>query len=72
MDADAKLRNIVDNARGDDLERAQRAFGRLGGTAMDQQHGQSGRTRCEILNGYEEERRDWERAKARLNDLLAG
>ncbi|HEX4841342.1 MAG TPA: hypothetical protein VFV60_04180 [bacterium] len=38
--------------RGDNYERAQSAFSGLTPTQMQEQHGQSGQTRQEILDGY--------------------
>lgn len=40
--------------RGDDLYRARAAFRGMSATQMAEQHGQSGRTRQEILAEYEE------------------
>lgn len=39
--------------RGDDLERARHAFHGMGSMQMQEQHGQSGKTRAEILARYE-------------------
>lgn len=38
--------------RGDDLERAKAFFGRFTAEQMEQQHGESGKTRTEILREY--------------------
>lgn len=40
--------------RGDDVERARAAFRRYTPEQMKEQHGQSGRTRAEILAEYEQ------------------
>lgn len=40
--------------RGDNLQRAQSAFRGLSEQAMDEMYGQSGKTRWEILKGYQE------------------
>ena len=58
----AKTKAIVLTAlhryRGDDYERASRAFSRYTPTEMLQQHGESGRTRQEWLNEYRTHARD--------------
>ena len=46
-----ELLRILEGARGDDLFRAQLAFK---GSNLDEQWGQSGRTKREILAGYQE------------------
>lgn len=45
----------LQNMRGDDYSRAQRAFRDMTDEQMQQQHGESGRTRAEVLAGYEAE-----------------
>jgi hypothetical protein len=55
---------LLENARGDDLERARWAFRGLTPMQMAEQHGQSGKTRQEILGGYEAERVRYEAALA--------
>ena len=42
----------IENARGDDLYRAQMSFNGLSEESMKKQHGQSGRTRQQVLDGY--------------------
>lgn len=42
------------NMRGDDLERSKRAFRNCSPEQMNQEYGESGRTRNEIINGYYE------------------
>jgi len=44
----------LESVRGDDLYRARAAFRGLSAEEMGKQHGQSGKTRAEILRGYEE------------------
>ena len=44
------------NAKGDDLERAQMAFRGYSEKELDTQHGMSGKTRREILEGYQKYR----------------
>ena len=67
MSSVEKLRRILNNACGDDLERARAAFR---GQAMAELHGQSGRTRGDILKEYEKEREEYLAAKQLLNTLL--
>lgn len=43
------IKNALKISKGDDLERAERSFK---GTDLTEQHGQSGQTRGEILEGY--------------------
>ena len=64
MTAKEKLMQIVECAKGDDLERAERAFRGLTGDQLNEEYGQSGRTKGEILEGYRKERREWEQAYA--------
>ena len=42
----------IERARGDDLYRAQLSFKGLTAKEMNEEYGQSGQTRQEILNGY--------------------
>ena len=72
MKASDKLRQIVANARGDDLERARLSFGHMTKKELNNEHGQSGRTCRTILTEYEAERADWLAAKLLLDKLLAG
>ena len=51
-----KLIRIVENAKGDDLERATRAFA---GSKLDEEYGQSGKTRLQILQEYQQNRDEW-------------
>ncbi len=43
----------LENCRGDDLYRAQAAWGKLSPEDMELEYGESGRTRRQILDGYE-------------------
>jgi hypothetical protein len=45
--------NALENYRGDNLYRARAAFRNCTPEQMQQQYGQSGQTRAEILAGYE-------------------
>jgi hypothetical protein len=51
-------------ARGDDLWRARRAFANCSQSLMDEPYGESGKTRREILEGYEAH-------EARINAAIA-
>ncbi len=62
MNAKEKLLHIVQNARGDDLERAEHDFAKYSFDQLQEQHGQSGRTRQEVLDDYQRERREWQAA----------
>ena len=42
---------------GDDLERCKGSFMHMSNDDMEREHGQSGRTKKEVLEGYERERR---------------
>lgn len=44
----------LENMRGDNLERAKLAFRNCSPEQMNQDYGESGRTRNEIINGYYE------------------
>jgi len=49
---------IVKSSFGDDLERAQQAFRRFSVSEMDEQFGQSGKSRRQILAAYERDREE--------------
>jgi hypothetical protein len=66
------LIRVVTDARGDDLERARMAFRGLSEKEMDQQHGQSGQTRRDLLRAYEENRSLHDAAVSFLRDRIAG
>lgn len=42
----------IERARGDDMHRAERAFRNFTTTQMQEEHGQSGNTRQEVLDSY--------------------
>lgn len=44
----------LENMRGDDIHRARAAFRSLTPAQMQEQHGQSGKTRAQILKEYED------------------
>ena len=64
MTAKEKLIQIVESAKSDNLERAERAFRGLSGEQLKEEYGRSGRTKGEVLEGYREDRREWEQAYA--------
>jgi hypothetical protein len=70
MDPATKLRRIVADAKGDDLERAERAFVGASPALLDRQYGESGKTRREILAEYRREREEWAAAHALLESML--
>lgn len=62
MTAKEKLIRILENAKGDNLERAEMSFGKLTEDQLKEEWGRSGRTKGEILEGYREERKEWQAA----------
>ena len=64
------LLDLVERAKGDNLERAQQAFAGLSPEKMREKYGQSDWTRQEILDGYVEGRQRWQAAKDLLLKLL--
>lgn len=56
------VRRALLNNRGDDLNRARAAFRGLDSDQLDQQHGESGKTRREILSAYERHEAEVDRA----------
>lgn len=71
MTPEQKLIQIVDMARGDNLERARVAFGRMSPTELDQQWGHSGQTCRQILKDYEDERELYDKTKKLLLKKLS-
>lgn len=63
------IKRAMSSYRGDDLERANIAFGRLSEKELGEQHGQSGKTRREIWQSYKDERAAHDAAMAWLNRL---
>ena len=51
-----KAIQIIQNAIGDDLERATRAFAYHTPSMLQAEYGQSGRTCIEVLEGYQKDR----------------
>lgn len=72
MTPEQKLIRIVENARGDDLERATMAFGRMSEAELDQMWGQSGKTCREVFEEYRRERELYLQAKELLMRRLKG
>jgi hypothetical protein len=66
----AIIKRAMDNARGDDMERAQHAFGRMTDAQLDQEYGSSGQTCRQILEGYRQHRQQHNEAARDLDDLL--
>ena len=62
MDAKTKLLKIVQNSKGDDLERALMAFRGMTQEELNKEYGQSGKTRQQILVEYYQEREEWKAA----------
>lgn len=56
------LLHALRNFKGDDLERAERAFAGYSSHAMAQEYGRSGQTCQEILDGYRSSREEVNRA----------
>ena len=73
MREETLLRNAVAHMVGnaeDNLHRAKAAFKRYTPEQMQEQHGESGRTRKAIVDGYEEHLFDCKSAQSLLNQLL--
>lgn len=71
MTADTKeiVLTALRNDRGDDVERARRAFAGLSPEQMAQVYGQSGRTRADILAAYEAHEARIDRATREVQSL---
>ena len=52
MDVKQFIIGCIENNRGDDLQRAKAAFRNFSAEEMKEEHGQSGRTRREILDEH--------------------
>ncbi len=65
------IRRAMDCARGDDLERANRAFGKATPEQLDKPYGDSGKTAREIWNAYKEDRANHDAAMKELQPLLS-
>lgn len=62
LSAKQKLMRIVENGKGDDLERARHAFRHLGENGMNMEWDKSGKTCQQILVEYVQERAEWQAA----------
>lgn len=60
----------MEGFKSDDLERATAAFRGKTADQMQEQHGLSGRTRQEVLDGYRASREEWKTAMRELKALL--
>ena len=65
------LRRAMDQYKGDNLERARHAFRGMTPEQMREQHGHSGKTRQQILDGYIEDRHEWQVASVMLDSMIA-
>ena len=65
------IRRALDNAKGDNLERATAAFRNCTPEQMQQEYGQSGETRQAILDGYKAARELHNAAVAVMDEVLA-
>ena len=54
---------VLGRTKGDDLERANRAFGRMTEAELDRQWGQSGMTARQVWDGYKADRAKWTEAE---------
>ena len=73
MREETLIRKAIERQLGDaqdNLYRARAAFGKATADEMQQQYGQSGRTRADILREYEEWEYDCKCALAYFNDLV--
>lgn len=50
------IRSAIEDSMGDDLERANRAFGHMTTEQLAEQHGQSGETRGKVWQAYKDDR----------------
>lgn len=62
-----RLVEIVDRAKGDDLERVEHHYGRMTDEQLNQRYGPGMKTRRQVLEECRRDRRDWQEAR----DLLA-
>lgn len=67
-----RIRAILQQDRGDDLERAKSAFRGMSAEQMQEPHGNSGMTRQRILDCYIEARKDDEEILEFFENLVAG
>lgn len=66
----ARIKRAMDNAKGDDLFRAEHTFKYLPETEMQKEYGNSGKTRQQILDEYRQDRAEWQAAWDLLVNVL--
>lgn len=66
-----RIRQAMDRDKSDNLERAQHAFRGMSAEQLQEQHGQSGKTRGQILAEYERDRHEWQVASDMLDSMIA-
>ena len=71
MEPKQYLLSLLESAKRDDLECAQMAFKNLTPEEMQEEYGQSGIIKQQILDFYIEERKNWQKAKDFLMGLLS-
>ena len=67
----AVIERALQQHKGDDLARARAAFGRCTPDQMQEQWGSSGRTRADVLSGYEKHEAEVEAALAWAREKAA-
>lgn len=65
------LRQAMQQAKGDSLERANYQFSRWSDTKLDEPYGQSGRTGRQVWQGHKDARASWKAANAFLEQMLS-
>ena len=70
MNAKEKLLRIVENAKGDDLERAESFCKNCTPEQMKYKFGNSGITNQEMLERYRKEREEWQEAYDLLKEMI--
>lgn len=69
MTAEQKLMQIVENARGDDLERAEMEFAGMSERQLEEKLG-CGYTRGELIEAYRRSRSEWKAARNLVRELV--
>ncbi len=69
-DLQAYIIKAMNNARGDDLERANLSFSYMTSAERMREHGQSGKTREQIWDEYKLARAKWQQAMNYLEGLF--
>lgn len=65
-----RIIGIMENTRGDNLERARMAFARFTPEQMQEEHGESGSTRADLLAAYEAGRIEFNELMAWAKDRI--